>query len=315
MNVNTTLTLVQRELLEHRSIFIAPAILTGIILIASLFGVFKGIGASAQVAELLSELDYADPQRVNTVLRGLLSAVFASFMVPFYLLMSAVTGFYLLDSLYGERKDRSILFWRSLPVSDAQTVLSKLLTGLFAIGFVAVAAVVIAFFLNGIVLSFGLLVLGKNPLTFLWLPAPWISGPLFLLYAVLANALWYSPFAAWLLLVSSASRGAPLLWAAGIPAGLMYLEQLLFRTQYLWETISGHVVGFVLNAFHEEDDFSFDSDDFGAMFDEAGPEVSTSLLSLPNPVGLVTSIELWIGLLVAAALTFGAMRMRRYQDV
>src|SRR5206468_10746510 len=34
--------------------------------------------------------------------------------------------FYCLDALYGERRDRSILFWKSLPVSDVMAVLSKL---------------------------------------------------------------------------------------------------------------------------------------------------------------------------------------------
>ena len=33
--------------------------------------------------------------------------------------------FYCLDALHGERRDRSILFWKSLPVSDLTTVLSK----------------------------------------------------------------------------------------------------------------------------------------------------------------------------------------------
>ena len=33
--------------------------------------------------------------------------------------------FYCLDALHGERRDRSILFWKSLPVSDLTTVLAK----------------------------------------------------------------------------------------------------------------------------------------------------------------------------------------------
>ncbi|MEM9383981.1 MAG: hypothetical protein AAGA68_02905 [Pseudomonadota bacterium] len=315
--MNTALTLVRRELLEHRSIFFAPGILTLIILAASLFAVAKGLSVGSEVNEALRELRSADPERVHIMLRSLLALTLIPFALPFNLLMSAVAGFYLLDSLYGERKDRSVLFWRSLPVSDTQSVLAKLLTGLVAVGLVELVAVIIAYALNGLVLSVGLIALGENPITLLWLPAPWISGPLFLLYVVLAQALWFAPFAAWLLLVSSAARNAPFLWALGVPAALMYLEWLLFRTQNLVDWIGGHVRDFGYYALNTEDDeVRFNGDDFADVFDEFGDmEGPLSLLSVPDPIALLTAPGLWIGLVIAAIFTLGAIRLRRYHDV
>ncbi|MEO0422920.1 MAG: hypothetical protein AAF184_11320 [Pseudomonadota bacterium] len=315
--MNTTLTLVRRELLEHRSIFFAPGILTLIILAASLFAVAKGLSVGSEVNYALDELRSADPERVRVMLRSLLSVSLIPFAVPFNLLMSAVASFYLLDSLYGERKDRSVLFWRSLPVSDTQSVVAKLLTGLVAVGLVEMVAVIIAFALNGIILSVGLLALGENPITLLWLHAPWISGPLFLLYVVMAQAIWFAPFAAWLLLVSSAARNAPFLWALGIPAALMYLEWLLFRTQNLIDWIGGHVRDFGYYALNTDDDeVRFSSDDFEDIFDDFGDiEAPLSLLEIPDPIALLTAPGLWIGLVIAAVFTVGAVRLRRYHDV
>ncbi len=314
--MNTTLTLVRRELLEHRSIFFAPSILTVIILAGTVFGVIKGVGASNEVAGMLGDLNEADPARVKNMLQSLWSIGLVSLAVPFNLLMSVVAGFYLLDSLYGERKDRSVLFWRSLPVSDTQAVLAKLLTGLIAVGVVGVLAVLVAYLSTGLVLSVGLIALGQNPFTLLLLPAPWISGPLFLVYVVVSQALWFAPFAAWLLLVSSAARSAPILWAVGVPAALSYAEWLMFRSRNLIDLIAGHVHDYPFYALSDEDDLNFDSDDFGDVFDEFGDlEAPLSLLSVPDPVSFVSAPALWIGLVVAVALAAGAIRLRRYHDV
>src|SRR5688500_3753928 len=46
---------------------------------------------------------------------------------PIMLTTLIIAFFYGLDALHGERRDRSILFWKSLPVSDRTPVLSKVL--------------------------------------------------------------------------------------------------------------------------------------------------------------------------------------------
>src|SRR5437867_8784109 len=55
--------------------------------------------------------------------------------------------FYCLDSLHGERRDRSILFWKSLPVSDLTTLLSKVTIPLAVLPLVTFAIVVVTQFI------------------------------------------------------------------------------------------------------------------------------------------------------------------------
>jgi ABC-2 type transport system permease protein len=129
--MNTILTLVRRELLEHRSIFFAPAVLAAIILAGALWTVGQGLGS--ELSELLRSLPNAEPAQVRAALSSALGAIILPFWLPFNGVMSVVFFFYLLDCLHSERKDRSVLFWRSLPVSDTQTVVSKLATAAGAI--------------------------------------------------------------------------------------------------------------------------------------------------------------------------------------
>lgn len=318
--MNTMLTLVRRELLEHRAIYVAPAIVAAIILAGTLFGVFKAVGASDQVMTVLNDINGADPARAHQLLQRAWGAVLLSLAMPFNLVMSVVTAFYLLDCLHGERKDRSVLFWRSLPVTDTQTVLSKLLTGLVAIAVVELLAVLAASIVNGVVISGGLLALGQNPLRLLWLPAPWISGPVFLAYSLAAEILWYAPFAGWLLLVSAAARQAPMLWALGLPAAVMYLERLMLGSSSLFDVVVGHlnVETFFEAAMRDGGgDFALDEDDWPEILRGAGELDGgvTPLLELPDPGGFLATPALWAGLAVTAAFTAIAIRMRRYHDV
>jgi ABC-2 type transport system permease protein len=313
--MNTMITLVRRELIEHRSIFLAPAILTAIILVAALYGVGQGLSFSNEITGFLGELDTVDPARARAMLSTFLGASLVPFWLPFNLVMSAVFLFYLLDCLQSERKDRSILFWRSLPVSDTQTVLSKLLTALIAIPAVELIASLLAFVLNAIVVSVGLAMLGENPVTLLWLSMPWFSGTLFLFYSVLTQSLWFAPFAGWFLLVSSAARNVPILWAIGIPGAIAYLEYLLFDSWRFAMMIGAHLQGWPTRAYRDDGNFSFD-EDFAEVFnDSATFQEPMSLLSLADPVGFLASPALWVGLVLTAGFVAVAIRMRRYHDV
>jgi ABC-2 type transport system permease protein len=310
------LTLIRRELLEHRAIFIAPAILTLIILAGATFALYQAMTSGDQLDGFLYMLEEEDPARVSVAISSFLGVAIVPFWVPFNLVMSVVFFFYLLDSLHGERKDRSVLFWRSLPVSDARTVLSKLLTALVAIPAVELLAVLVAFVLNAGVLSAGLAVLGLDPLELLWLRAPWASGSLFLAYALVTQSLWYAPFAGWLLLVSSAARNAPFLWALGVPAAIAYLEYLLFSTRFFLDGIVNHLGGWSDAVMPGDISMAIESDDFGGLLDQAmASQTPLSLLDTVDPVGFLSSPALWAGLLLTVVFLAAAVRLRRFHDV
>ena len=119
--MNRFIWLVRRELWEHKAIWIAPAVVLGCILVLMLTGK-SHIGPSATMAKmrcrrLRRAKDSQDPDYV-----------YAALALPLFLVMGIIAFFYALDSLYADRRDRSVLFWKSLPLSDAETVLSKFAT-------------------------------------------------------------------------------------------------------------------------------------------------------------------------------------------
>jgi len=113
-------TLIRRELWEHRSLWITPLIVAALMTLTA-FPIHLGnLDPEANSAKF-----FTPENRL-----GWFTLMIWAQTLPQYLIMSIVATFYLMDCLYAERKDRSILFWKSLPVSDATTVLSKLLVGL-----------------------------------------------------------------------------------------------------------------------------------------------------------------------------------------
>jgi len=129
------LALVRRELWEHRSIIITPIIIGALWSLAVL-----ATGGIAE--EIQAELDINAPEvgiaLASTVATDLHRSAMVNglLFIPSTIIffgMSILVFFYSLDSLYAERKDKSILFWRSLPITDAETVISKALTAGVAI--------------------------------------------------------------------------------------------------------------------------------------------------------------------------------------
>src|ERR1700747_2544174 len=105
---------VWRGLWENRSIYVAPILVAVVVLFGFLVST---IGLPERRREVLL-LDAAKTRAAIEVPYNM-----AAIML---ILTAFVVGvFYCLDALYGERRDRSILFWKSLPVSDLTTLLSK----------------------------------------------------------------------------------------------------------------------------------------------------------------------------------------------
>src|SRR5207245_1648543 len=112
-----------------------------------------------------------------------------------------VGAFYCLDALHGERRDRSILFWKSLPVSDLTTVLSKASIPLVVLPLL-IFAVIVTTQMIMLLLSTALLLGNPPSVATLWARLPLVQMSLALVYALTAIALWHAPIYAWLLLVS-----------------------------------------------------------------------------------------------------------------
>ncbi len=123
---------VRRELWENRSLFIAPLVAGGIAIVALILN-------AMHLDEGMQMLSALDPDRQRAIVTGIYAGI--AFLITWVM---AITGFfYLLDALHGERKDRSVLFWKSMPVSDTTTVLSKLFTALAVAPAIVIAVTIV----------------------------------------------------------------------------------------------------------------------------------------------------------------------------
>lgn len=253
------MVLVRRELWEHRSLIWAPLAMALTIIVVSL--------VSAMVRPSLDTL---------------FSLVMAGSVWPQLLVAFVVVFFYLLDCLFTERRDRSILFWKSLPVSDTQTVLSKLFVALVAVPLWSwVLSLVVGPVLFGV-----LALLSGTPAAALgtWHGGDWLALQATLLGKLAVAALWYLPVAGWLLLVSVLAKRAPFLWAT-----LPFLVLSLAERIALGTNVMGALVAQRLFGFREE-------------------------VSLIGEFPLLASPGLWIGVAVGAALVYAAIRVRQRSD-
>src|SRR5436309_4468403 len=191
---------VKRELWENRSIYVAPSIVAAIIL----FGSFVG---SFHLPERRYNALLLDPARQKAAVE--LPYDIAAMMLIFTAFIVGV--FYCLDALHGERRDRSILFWKSLPVSDLTSVLSKVTVPLVVLPLISFAIIVVTQFSMLLISSAVLLPSGLAATT--WANFNLLQQSLILVYGLVAIALWHAPIYGWALLVSGWVRRATFLWA------------------------------------------------------------------------------------------------------
>ena len=276
---------VRRELWENRSICIAPLIVAAV----QIFGfAISTIG----LAERRRAVLLLDPARQGALIEQPYDV--AAMMMIFTVFIVGV--FYCLDALHGERRDRSILFWKSLPVSDLTTVLSKATIPLVVLPLLAFAITVCVQLIMLLMSSAVLLMHGLSPAT-TWAHFPVFQNWLVLLYGLVAIALWHAPIYGWLLLVSGWARRATFLWAVLPLLAIGILEKIAFNTSYFASMLKHRLMGFAPHAF----DFN--------------PHHSVAIDSLTQltPGRYLSTPGLWIGLVFAAAFLAAAVRLRRYR--
>ncbi len=201
--------------------------------------------------------------------------------------------FYSLDALYGERRDRSILFWKSLPVSAPITVLSKLAIPIVILPLLSFAITIATQFTMLLLGSIILLGSGVNIAT-LWTEASFVHVSVVLLYHLLTvHGLWYAPLYGWLLLVSAWAPRAPFLWAFLPPFVICGVEKIAFNTSHFLAMLQHRLIG------------PGDAMAPGS----APPDFMATLI----PTHFFSTPGLWTGLAVAAVFLFATVRLRRYQ--
>ena len=222
----------------------------------------------------------------------------------FFVVMSIYSSWYLLECLYADRKDRSVLFWKSMPISDIATVISKLATALVAIPLVYFVAADVSTLLMAFIVSlrahsyFG---------SALWHPDLWLQLQALWLYVIVTTAIWYLPFTGWLLFVSAWAKRAVMLWLILPPLALYWTESWFFGSHTFGSQLTQRALGYVSRAFYDHSNPSA-----WATTVVGGDTITTpsSVWHLLNPIGFLSSPATWIGVLVGLALIYGAVQLR-----
>jgi ABC-2 type transport system permease protein len=275
---------VRRELWENRSIYVAPLIVAAVVLFGSFVGSFH-LPDRRRLAMLL------DPAQRRAAIE--LPYDIAAMII---ILTAFVIGvFYCLDALYGERRERSILFWKSLPVSDLTTVLSKASIPLVVLPLTIFLIIVATQFIMMLISSAALIPSGLAGTT--WVNFNLFQQSLILLYSLIVIALWHAPIYGWALLISGWARRATFLWVVLPLLAIAVLEKLSFDTSHFLSMLKYRVFGAGDTAF--------------AFRPQHGVAID-SLVQL-TPGRYLATPGLWIGLIVAAVLVAAAVRLRRYR--
>jgi ABC-2 type transport system permease protein len=275
---------VWREVWENHSLYIAPLAVAGVVL----------FGALVSASHL--------PERRQAAMSLPSIARRAAIEVPYdiaamvIILTAFITGlFYCLDALHGERRERSILFWKSLPVSDVTTVLSKTIIPLVIIPAIIFVIIMATQFVMMLISSAVLMPSGLAGTT--WSNYNLFYQSLVLIYGLIVIALWHAPIYGWALLVSGWARRAPFLWAVMPPLAIGIFEKVTFNTAHTLDLLKYRMFGAGDEAF---------------TFSKHGTIAVDSLIQL-TPGRFFSSPGLWIGLVFAVVFVIAAIRLRRYR--
>ena len=275
---------VWRELWENKSVYIAPAIVATVLLLGALV-------SAGYLPERRRNAMLLDEVRRRAAIELPYNIVAMMLIVTAFI----VGFFYCLDAFYGERRDRSILFWKSLPVSDFTTVLSKAIIPLGILPVIVFLIAIATQFCMLLISSAVLIPSGLAGTT--WANFNLLRESVVLLCGLIVIALWHAPIYGWALLVSGVARRATFLWAILPPLAIAIFEKITFNTSYFFSMLKNRVFGAGDTAF----DFQMHR------------SISIDLLTQLTPGRFLTTPGLWIGLIVSALFIVAAVRQRRYR--
>jgi ABC-2 type transport system permease protein len=327
--MNTMKWLLRREFWENKgSFFWAPVVVAAVML--TFVTVTMGYGLATKGFDHITVVNGHEMSRVamanampveaRAKIVDVIANTYIAAAAPLFGVLPVVVFFYCLAALYDDRRDRSILFWKSLPVSDQMTVLSKVLT---AVCVAPVITIAIGTAASLLMLFIGLTVAALSGLNLfgLLLSNPnFYLAPFRLIGLLPVYMLWAIPTVGWLLMVSAWARSKVFLWAVGVPLLLAALAKWAnfivvqymgggfdvkwFVNSVIMRGLVGLIPGSWLSSLHTSQDAMGNRPMHGL---DAGQIFSASWNTLLQP-------NVWIGVVVGCAMIFAAMRLRRWRD-
>jgi len=290
--------LIRREIWEHKAIWVAAAIVLACLVLAFMTGnVHLGPIGTIDAATPFGAL----PLEKQT---QLLLLVYGGLALVVFLVMGIVGFFYSLDSLYADRRDRSVLFWKSLPLSDAETVLSKFAVAVVVIPLVATVGALLA---QLMVAGGGAAMLEFAGVSgrIMWQPEALLGGMAVAVLWCITAVMWYSPVVAYLMLASAWAPKGPFLWAVLPPAAIGVFERVVLGSEYAGNFITDRLFGL----------YRLLSPDRQVSPDAESATIRLSDIDLAASLReFYTSADLWLGVVAAGLILAAAIWVRRYRD-
>lgn len=263
---------IRRELWENRSIYLAPLIVMAVVLFGTFMSTLIAAARGPEGTAIVKPISMA-PAPI----------MLATFIVGF---------FYAVEALYGERRERSILFFKSLPVSDMTTVLSKAAIPIAVLPAIALILSAATQLILLPVAFLGSLSRGASASQL----GSLLPEPVIMVYGMTIHTLWFAPIFCWLLLISAWARRAPILWAL-LPVMLVAgLERMIFNTWYFMNMLQYRLGGAIREGFATK------------------PGTNITRFTELTPLNFLSSPGLWVGLLFAAACLVASVRLRRRRE-
>ena len=326
--MNTMKWLVRREFWEHKgAMFWAPIVAAALLfcLVSGtvLYGAAQGEFQRELSVKLASKGDRtimiekglgALPMEQKTQIAEIASNGYLALAAPLFLMLAVISFFYCLSALHEERRDRSILFWKSLPVSDAQTVLSKVLTAGIVAPLITIAVGVFLSLLTLFVVAAVAAFEGINLFGMVLSNANFYLAPLALVGLVPVYLVWALPTIGWLLMVSSWAKSKVFLWAVGAPLlviGMIKWVNYIFGVGIRMEWVAENILVRGLMGLVPGNWMGMVKMDKATMANNTSMILSdiftNSWMTLATPQAL-------IGAAAGAAMIFAAVRIRRWKD-
>ncbi len=318
--MNTFKWLLKREFWEHKGGFLWLPIIVGALMIAftaiSLGIAVSGVKSGMEIngVAVSSFVEIVTPEK-HALFAAAIVAGYSKLTMPIMIAFGFCVFFFCLGALHDERKDRSVLFWKSLPVSDTETVLSKVAMAIGVAPLIALAAANITAIITALLICIASAMAGVNIFAeVLSDPATYLA-PLQLLAMLPIYALWALPAIGWLLMVSAWARSKPLLWAIGVPlltGALLSWANGMFKFDWnmvwFWKNIVGRLLGSILPG-------AWLSQQMQVMPGQAATNTSGTLgPALAQSWQLLADANIWIGVAVGAAMIYAAIRLRGWRE-
>ncbi len=312
--------LLRREFWENRGAFLTlPLGIGGFIVFITLLALIfltttiaKIDGEQFVLSKFVAEIQRLEPDQLGQIHN---LNLFGSAAL-FHMVLLFVVFFYMLGALYDDRRDRSILFWKSLPVSDSKTVLSKLVAGSLLAPALWVGAIAVTHLALMLIATVVLWSSDVPVYQHLWGPADPLEMWLFLLAAYVVQAFWMLPIWSWALLASAFARSKPFLWAVAPPVLLAILHGWFNLTRYfdydfsIFRMLGNRIIGGAVPTSIRIDD---DGVNVGTIT-FSGEDVAETPISWSGILERFATADMWWGILFGAVCIALAIYIRRHRD-